>query len=150
MSKRFAFRLQVFHWRIGVIWSAAFAITVVSEIYPFPLLPPVPFYSIWCAKLALFVILGYMTPLFFWRFNDLNRGVLFAAVSASFVEILQGVIGRGHSFHWYELFVKLGLILFGFIFGLDAVYEREITIGPFRVQLTSKHLELNSVSGPKS
>jgi hypothetical protein len=108
---------------------------------PIPLMPPVPFYSYGAAKAICFVVLGYLAPLAFWRFNALNRGILLAAISATFVESLQGLLHRGHSFHWYELVVKLGLILIGFALALDARYERMISIGRFHIRLTGEHTQ---------
>jgi hypothetical protein len=128
-------------------WFGIFTLTVFSEVYPFPLIPPLPFYSIWCAKLLLFLVLGYMAPLTFWHFNALNRGILLAAGSASFVEGLQGILGHGHAFHWHELLVKLALILLGFIAGLEAVHDREISIGRLRIRLARDHFD-NFTSHP--
>ena len=78
--------LRAFSKSLRIAWLVVFALTVISEVYPFPLLPPLPFYTIWCAKLLLFLILGFLAPLAFWRFNALNRGILLAAGSAAFVE----------------------------------------------------------------
>jgi hypothetical protein len=122
-----------------VIWLIIFALTIVSEVYPFPLIPPLPFYSIWCTKLLLFLVLGYLAPLAFWRFNALNRGILLAAGSAALVEVLQGILGHGHAFHWYELLIKLALILPGFIVGLEAVHDQQILIGPWRIAFIDGH-----------
>jgi len=130
--------LRAFSRPLRITWFVIFALTVISEVYPFPLLPPLPFYTIWGAKLLLFLVLGYLAPLTFWRFNALNRGILLAAGSASLVEGLQTVVSHGHSFHWYELLVKLALILLSFIVGLEAVYDREILIGPLRIVITSR------------
>jgi hypothetical protein len=129
------FSIRSFSKSLRIGWLIVFAITVLSEVYPFPLLPPGPFYSIWTVKLLLFLVLGYMAPLAFWRFNALNRGIVLAAGSAAFVEFLQGTLGHGHAFHWYELLVKLALILAGFIVGLGAVHDRQIVIGPLRIAL---------------
>ena len=84
------------------------------------------------------MVIGILTPLAFWRFNALNRGLLYAALSAAFVETLQAIVNRGHSghaFHWYELAVKLVLILFGFSIGLDIRYERQFKLGPLQFVL---------------
>ena len=87
------------------------------------------------AKIICFLALGFLTPLAFALLNGLNWGIGFAALSAAAIEILQGLIGNGHSFHWYELLVKLGVILAGFAFGLDARSDREITLGPLQITL---------------
>jgi hypothetical protein len=139
-AKADSFSLRLFGPLMRSSWLVVMAVTVISEVYPFPLLPPVPFYTIWAIKLLFFFVLGYLAPLTFWRFNALNRGVGFAALSASFVEVLQGSVGHGHSFHWYELLVKLALILLGFVLALEAIYDRKISIGPLRIALTGEHL----------
>jgi hypothetical protein len=99
---------------------------------------PPPIYYPWqILKLLGFIVIGILTPLAFWRFNALNRGLLYAALSAAFVESMQAIVSRGHftghAFHWYELVVKIVLILFGFAIGLDIRYERQIKIGPLQI-----------------
>jgi hypothetical protein len=139
--------LKVFTPTLRILWIAAVAITVVSEVVLLPTnppLPPIAHYSYKILKLLLFVVVGYLAPLAFWRFNALNRGILLAAVSAMGVEVLQGIIGRGHSFHWYEMLLKLGLILFGFALALDARYDRQISAGPIHISLTGDHLDLKT------
>jgi hypothetical protein len=133
--------IQVFNPAIKMLWAVIVAITIFTEVIPIPLMPPVPFYSYKVAKVVCFVAVGYLAPLAFWRFNALNRGIFLAAVSATFVESLQGLLQSGHSFHWYELIIKLGLILLGFALALDARYERVISLGPFHIRLTGQHLE---------
>jgi hypothetical protein len=73
--------------------------------------------------------------------DALNRGIAFAALSATIIEVLQGIIGNGHSFHWYELLVKLLLILVGFMFGLDARFERNLSLGTFKITLLTERVE---------
>jgi hypothetical protein len=133
--------LRVFSLATKAIWGLIVATTVVTEVIPIPLMHPFPFYSYKAAKLVCFVALGYLAPLAFWRFNALNRGILLAAASATSVESLQGLLRHGHSFHWYELLAKLGLILFGFALALDARYERMISIGPIHVRLIGEPKE---------
>ena len=120
-------------------WITVVAITVMAEVMPAHFAPAV-FYSYKVAKGFLFLTLGYLTPLTFWRFHSLNRAFLFAAASASAVELLQKFIGNGHSFSFVELLAKLAVIAFGFLLALDACYEREIRVGPLRVRLVSEHL----------
>ena len=134
-------QLRVFGAVSKTIWGIIAAVTVISEVVPVPLMPPVPFYSYCAAKLVCFVALGYLAPLAFWRFNALNRGILLGAISATVVESLQGLLHHGHSFHWYELIVKLGLILLGFALALDARYKHMISIGPIRLRLIGDHID---------
>ncbi len=60
-----------------------------------------------------------------------------AVVSAMFVEGLQAVIGHGHRFRWYELVAKLLLVLAGFVFALNARFERTIRLGPLTIPLSA-------------
>ena len=133
--------LRVFSPTAKAVWAVIVSLTIITEIMPIPLMSPIPFYSYKAAKVICFLALGYLAPLAFWRFNALNRGILLAAISAACVESLQGLLHRGHSFHWYELFVKLALILFGFALALDARYERMILIGPIHIRLTGERIE---------
>jgi hypothetical protein len=110
------------------IWIAISLLTVLDEIYPFPLISPLSFYSIWCIKLLLFFLVGYLAPFGFWRFQSLVLGILLAFVSATFVEVLQGWLGNGHAFHWYELLVKMLLIFCGYCTGCGGVYKRLDTV----------------------
>jgi hypothetical protein len=122
-----------------VVWFGLAATTVVSEVVRLPVMSPFVHYGLYGpGKMLCFFMLGYLTPLTFGRFNNLNRGILFAALSAALVEVLQGLIGNGHSFHVYELVFKLGIILFGFMMGLDARFEGEVGVGSFRVNLVKK------------
>jgi hypothetical protein len=116
-------------------WAATILVTVLSELSPVPVVHPILHYSVKAAKVLLFLFAGYLLPLAFWRFHTLKRGVLVAAISAGCVESLQGVIGHGHSFHWYELVVKWALMLFGFGLGLEARYEGLAILGPLKVVL---------------
>jgi hypothetical protein len=134
-------RIRVFSPATKSLWAIVVAIITITEVMPIPLMPPLPFYSYQAAKLICFVALGYLAPLAFWRFNALNRGILLAAISATCVESLQGILRHGHSFHWYELAVKLALILLGFALALDARYEHAISIGSLHIRLIGEHVE---------
>jgi len=127
--------ISAFSISIRILFVVAVAALVISELTPIPVFPPPIYYPYQFLKLAGFVIIGILTPLAFWRFNALNRGLLYAALSSAFVESMQAIVNRGHSFHWYELVVKLVLILFGFSVGLDIRYERQIKIGPVQLIL---------------
>jgi hypothetical protein len=122
--------IRVFGLAIRVIWLAVVVATVLTELLPAPKTTPLPFYLYVGSKAVCFVLVGYLAPLSFWQFNALNRGILYAALSALLVESAQAVIGNGHRFHWYELLIKLVLLLVGFTLALDARYERAIRLGP--------------------
>ena len=121
-------------------WFGLLALTIFLEVEPLPLeiYPPL-FYSYKLFKGILFLALGYLTPLAFWRFNSLGRGVLIAFASACFVEILQGFF-RGHAFSFFELLLKLVVILFGFSLALNARYEKKINFGWLQIHLRGEHL----------
>ncbi len=131
--------LRVFTRTSRALWFSLAAITILLEAIPIPPMSPALFYTYCAGKAILFISLGYVAPLAFWSFNALNRGIIFAALSACCVETLQGLLGHGHSFHWYELLVKLVLILLGFALALNDRYDHEINIGPIRVRLVGEH-----------
>ena len=141
--------LRAFSTSLRVAWFVVAILTTISELIPFPLLIVTPhivlsyslFYSYKGAKVLLFLSLGYLTPLAFWRFNSLTVGLIFAAVSAAVVELLQGLgIWHGHSFSWWELLAKLCLIVIGFTLALEARYEGCLKLGRIRVPLAGPHL----------
>lgn len=130
--------LRMFGPAFKVLWASVMAATVTIEIIAVPLMPRIAFYSYCAVKLICFVALGYFAPLVFSRFNALNRGILLAALSATCIESLQGLMRHGHSFHWYELVIKLTLIILGVALALDARYEQMISIGPLHIPLTAQ------------
>ena len=134
----FTVHVNAFSASIRIVFVFLVAVLIFTELASVPLWPPAIFYPYQILKLAGFIAVGLLTPLAFWRFNALNRGLLYAAISAAFVETMQAVVNRGHSghaFHWYELAVKLVLIMFGFSVGLDIRYERQIKLGPIQFML---------------
>jgi hypothetical protein len=137
--RNFIVNVNAFSVPIRVLFLLVVIGMILAELISVPMWPPPIYYPWQILKLTGFVVIGILTPLAFWRFNALNRGLLYAAFSAAFVETLQAIVDRGHftghSFHWYELGVKLVLILFGFAIGLDIRYERQIRIGPLQILL---------------
>jgi hypothetical protein len=130
------FALHIFNGYTRSLWIALAATTVISEVVPIPHMSPMLHYGVYSpSKLVVFLLIGFFTPLAFARLNVLNRGIAFAAVCATVVEVLQGLIGNGHSFHFYELAVKLTIILLGFMVGLEARYEGTLTLGILRIIL---------------
>jgi glycopeptide antibiotics resistance protein len=117
------FSLRLFGRSIQAIWIGTLGLTVLSEIYPFPLIPPVRFYIVRCTKVLLFFLVGYVAPFGFWRFRSLVLGILFASASALFIELLQGWLGHGHAFHSYEMLIKVILIFGGYCMGCGRVYK---------------------------
>ena len=131
--------VEVFTLQFRLFWLAVVTATVILEVIPVHLPPPV-FYTYKVTKCILFAVLGYLTPLTFWRFNHLNLGLLFAAVSATSIELLQGTIGNGHSLSGVELVAKLVIIFGAFAAALDARYECSINLPGGRIRLFSEHL----------
>lgn len=128
--------LKIFTRSLRFAWASIVAITITSEVMPVPGMPPMRFYLYCALKLVAFFMVGCLAPLAFWRFNALNRGMMLAAVSATFVESMQGLLHHGHSFHWYELLVKLALIFLGFALALDVRYEGGIEFGSVHITLS--------------
>lgn len=122
--------IRIFGVPVRLLWTAIVVATVLSEVLPAPQTAPANFYTYEALKALGFVLVGYLAPLSFWQFNALNRGILYAALSATLVETLQQIIGHGHRFRWYELAVKLVLLLAGFILALNARYDRALRLGP--------------------
>ena len=78
------------------------------------------------AKASLFLTLGYLPPMAFWRFSYLTASILVSASSAILVELIQAMVAHGHRFSWVELGVKLALLAAGFLIALDVRYERDL------------------------
>jgi glycopeptide antibiotics resistance protein len=131
--------LSAFKTTPKLAWFSLLALTIFLEIEPLPheIYPPL-FYFYKCLKGLLFLALGFLTPLAFWRFNSLGRGVIAAAASACAVELFQGFF-QGHRFSWFELSLKLMVIFIGFAFALNARYDERISLGTWKIRLTSEH-----------
>ncbi len=127
--------LRVFTGGCRGLWTLLASLTILMETMPVPPMATALFYTYGAAKALLFVALGFGVPLAFSSFNAINRGIIFAVASASIVEALQAVVGRGHSFHWYELLAKLFLLLIGFALALNARYDHLISYWRLRIRL---------------
>jgi hypothetical protein len=131
--------IEMFGKAFRLFWFALAAVTIVAEVAPAAGLEPWIFYTYKGSKVVLFFLFGYCTPLSFHRFDKLLRGLLLAMGSALLVEILQLKIGNGHRFSFVELVAKFALISLGFVFALEARYERAIIIGKWRFRFTGEH-----------
>jgi hypothetical protein len=131
--------IPVFSRPLRVLLLLVVAVTIASEIIPIPGLHPVAFYFYKSSKGLLFLLLGAVTPLALWRFDSMNRGLIFAASSAILVEASQTFI-PGHRFSLFELLAKLVLILIGFIFAMNVLFERKFRIFGFQLRFESSHL----------
>lgn len=125
---------------LQLAWLGIVAATIVAEVIPVRGLPPMAFYIYKSAKIVMFLLLGYCTPLTFHRFAKLTWGLLMAGGSAVLVEGLQGLIGNGHQFSFSELIAKVILIVLGFALAIEARYERAIVTGKWRIRLISSRI----------
>jgi len=127
--------LPVFGPFVRFIWMVVLTATVLSEVVPIPPMSLTLFCSYCAAKAVLFLAAGYLTPLAFWRCD--HRGFIVVAACSCMFEIVQTFISHGHAFHWYEMILKVVLILVGFAAALEARDEQRILDGPIRIQLAS-------------
>lgn len=138
LPERRAFTIKLFGATLRTLWVLLAAMMIFAEVIPMPLIPPVPFYAYVGSKLIGFAILGYLTPLTFWRFGSLGRGVAFGLLSTAGIETIQGLI-EGHRFSFFEMFVKLSLLLIGFGLALLARYDKHIHVGRLHIGLDDQH-----------
>lgn len=131
--------LRLFGWTTRLSWIFVFFLTLATEMFPMPLIPWFYFYPYVAFKGVLFLLLGFLTPLSFWRFDSLGLGVLFSVLGAGLVEGLQSVV-EGHRASYLEFGVKLLLLFLGFAASLNARYDRTIRVGGFSIRLLDSHL----------
>ena len=103
-----------------------------------PSLPPLPYYSYTTAKAVLFILIGFLSPLTFWRFDSLALGLLCSAGAAGAVEAIQSV-SEGHRGSYLEFAAKLVLLFLGFAYALNARYDRVLKLGPLHIGLLDFH-----------
>jgi hypothetical protein len=107
-----------------LLWAAAALAAVALELipahYPAGVFIPQNWY-----KAAVFLALGYLAPIAFWRFSYLTATILGSAGMAVLVELGQAMLSNGHRFSWVELAVKLLLLAAGFVIALDVRYEHD-------------------------
>ncbi len=137
------YTLALFSAPLRGLWFLLFAGTLVSELVPLTLafearFSPLTFYFYEVAKLLAFFALGFLTPIAWWHYKSLGRGVLFAIVVTGIVELGQAFI-PGHRTSLLELAVKLGLLFTGFVSGLDVRKYQQLTVGPFCIRFSSRY-----------
>ncbi len=131
--------LRMFSGTLRVAWAVVSIVTIWSEIAPrSPSLLPLPYYSYTAAKVILFVLIGFLSPLTFWRFDSLGLGLLFSVLVAGAVEGVQS-ISPGHRASYFEFAAKLILLFIGFAYSLNARYDRVLRFGPLRLFLRDSH-----------
>jgi hypothetical protein len=112
---------------------------MLAELLPRPNFAPLLFYSYSGCKALMFVLLGFLTPLAFWRFDRIGLGVVASAVGAGVAEISQSLVA-GHRSSFPEFLLKLLLLLTGFAVALSVRYDRKIAVGRFGIRFTGSHL----------
>ena len=131
------FQVRLYSLPLAIVWALTILVTISIEVLPIPAMAPLFFYGYCSAKAILFLTLGFLTPLTFARFRTLNSRILAATLSAVAIEALQGLVRHGHSFHWYEVALKLLVIFIGFSCGIVARYDRGVSLGRLHVLFTS-------------
>ena len=126
--------LQLFGPGLRMTWLLLFCVIATAQIVPLPPLAQLPLYSYVAAKVIIFLILGFLTPLAFWRFSNLGFGVLFSIGVTVALELAQRFV-PGHRTSYLELCGKLILLLLGFAIGIDTRHDRQIKLGPVRLRL---------------
>lgn len=129
--------IRVFTTLLRTLWWVVFAFTVTSEVIPAPAVHPVLFYSFLAFRVLLFLALGFITPVAFWRYNSIGLGLLFSVAGAFGCELLQSV-SPGHTASVREFAVKCGLLLAGFVMALVARHDKQIDIGFVKIELQDR------------
>jgi hypothetical protein len=132
-------RIRLFSWNLRIVWVLLFCLTLGWELIPAPGVAPWVFYTLKSCKGLTFVLLGFVSPMAFWRFDSLGFGVLFSCVAAGVAEMLQSM-SYGHRASPAEFLLKLLLLFLGFAFSLSARYDRKLSFGPFSIGLIDSHL----------
>jgi hypothetical protein len=113
---------------IKLLWAVLVLAAIAFELVPAHYPAGVFVTQNWF-KASLFLALGYLAPMAFWRFSYLNASILASAASAVLVEVIQAMLANGHRFSWVELAVKLLLLAAGFVIALDVRYEHDLRCG---------------------
>ena len=95
--------ITLFGWGLRVTWSVLFLLGLLSTPH-----------SDLVLRLAVFLLLGVLTPLAYWRFDSLGYALLACLVAA---------VATGWTY--LDLAEKIVLVLVGFIAGLNARYDRQ-------------------------
>jgi hypothetical protein len=109
-----------------LLWAVLILAAIAFELIPAHY-PAGVFSTYNWGKAVVFLALGYLAPVAFWRFTYLNACVVLSGGSAVLVEVVQAMLANGHRFSCVELAVKLLLIGAGFVIALDVRYEHDMT-----------------------
>jgi hypothetical protein len=135
-------RIRLFTVSLRVVWLLLFLLTLGWELVPAPGVAPWLFYTLKSCKGLTFILLGFVSPMAFWRFDSLGFGVLFSCLAAGVAEMLQSM-SFGHRASPAEFLFKLLLLFFGFAFALSARYDRKLSLGPLSIRLVDGHMSDN-------
>jgi hypothetical protein len=131
--------IAIFNWRARLCWIVLFVLLMLAELLPRPNLAPLLFYSYSGCKALMFILLGFLTPLAFWRFDRIGLGVIFSIIGAGAAEISQSFV-MGHRSSFLEFGLKLLLLMAGFAVALSVRYDGKISVGRFGIRFTGSHL----------
>lgn len=135
--------IAMFSTIIRVVWFLVFACTLFSEVVPLSVafeaqFSTFVFHLYQAAKLVAFFMFGFLTPIAWWRYNNLGIRVLFAITATIFVECGQAFI-PGHRMSVIELGVKLVLLFSGFATALDIRKYQILKAGPLSLRFSSRY-----------
>lgn len=126
------------------IWICCFSITVAIEALPRnPNWGPEVFYPYTSAKVILFLLLGFLTPLAIWKFSSLGLGFVLAATAAGLGESVQHFL-QGHRASLFEFAAKVALLFLGFAVALVVRNDHYLQVGAFRLLLPGRQLPRSS------
>ena len=120
--------MSLFSAPLRILWAVIACATLISQVIPLPPWTPLPLYTYVAAKALLLVLTGFVTPMAFWRFNNLFYGVAFSAAGTIIAEAVQFGIA-GHRTRSWELIGKLILIFIGFAVSLEIRHDRPVKHG---------------------
>lgn len=135
--------VPMFSLPIRILWLLVVGGTLLSQLVPLTLafeaqFSTLTFHFYQAAKLAAFFVFGFLTPLAWWRYQTLGRGILFGIVTTAIVEIGQSFI-PGHRSSVIELCVKVTLIITGFALALDIRKYQDFKIGALSIRFSSRY-----------
>jgi hypothetical protein len=138
----------MFSLAIRCFWFLVLATTLTAELVPLSLALEARFstFTFHCyeaSKLAACFVFGFVTPLAWWRYQTLGKGMLFAITTTAIVEAGQSFI-PGHRSSTLELLVKLVLLFAGFACSLDIRKYQHFTFGHFSIRFSSPYWEQSS------
>jgi hypothetical protein len=140
--------ISIFGWGLRITWSVLFALTIVLELIPIPGALSLQLCWYFVCKPVVFLLLGFLTPLVFWRFNSLGYGLLSAIAAASALPWMPLLPEGGHPWGYLELTAKLILVFVGFVTGLNARHNRKLNLIYSKVTLDDPRFPVQAPARP--